>query len=441
MPFPNIEDVIEGIVEQVFLDRQRLDGVYDYESLPKNFVQLALVSRNFLNPVRRNLYGHLKVEGPETFLILTGQLRFSPHLAKYVKSAQLNSSCTELKHIDGYEAGTPGDGEPRVVSRTAFRWFLEACPQLKNLDIRGGDFIWPLYMQNPATIKLTDISLNGCSFCHPSSPNSCTAVLGSTPGRRGGWLKSIVAFPYLKELEISELPLPDGPRDPTLEIPAGSSACTGLTICNINQPTSPRVLSTLLRSMSSLKELVLDGLRSIPLRELKKCLSIVAPSLTLLTLTDYDSQPGNPEPWDNTAVAALHQLKTLSFNNIPVTFPFFDALPPRLEHLRFGGVTLSFLLAPDLEKWLRRKRFPLRGILKKLQIVGELHSDVKNKASDAQVATTASLCEKLGIEWVYEPNPYGVREDEAYDGSSLFGPESDSDDDTHAFNHAVVGAF
>lgn len=35
MVFPNLEDIVEDIVEQVFLDKQREDGVYDYESLPK----------------------------------------------------------------------------------------------------------------------------------------------------------------------------------------------------------------------------------------------------------------------------------------------------------------------------------------------------------------------------------------------------------------------
>lgn len=76
MPFPNVEDIIDHIVRQVFHDRQREDG------LPKNFFKLALVSRKFLNPVRRNLYPELDVKGPEHFMLLTDQLRLSPHLAR-----------------------------------------------------------------------------------------------------------------------------------------------------------------------------------------------------------------------------------------------------------------------------------------------------------------------------------------------------------------------
>ncbi|KAJ7735264.1 hypothetical protein DFH07DRAFT_113361 [Mycena maculata] len=408
MPFPNIEDIIENIVEQVFLDRRRADGVYDYESLPENFIKLALVSRNFLDPVRRNLYGDLRVEGPERFLLLTGQLRFSPHLAKYVKSASLRSSCSESPHIDGYYAHTPGAGEPRIVSSTAFRWFLEACPQLTGLTFIGGNFLWALSVQKPETIKLTDILMRGCSRCNAQG---CTMELGR------GWLKSIVTFPCLRELDISELPLADGPRDPTADMGIGSSACTGLSISNMNKPTSPTVLMTLFRAMPSLKELVLDGLQPMARGRLKKCLSIAAPTLTLLTITDYHSEEGHPEPWENNTVAALRELKTLSFNGVPVTLPFFDMLPPRLEHLRFSGVTLTFLPAPALASWLRRDRFPLRGILKKLEVVGELRTDSvgsapKPKASDDQVAEIAELCCGLGIEWIYQPNRYAGAFDE-----------------------------
>ncbi|KAJ7735266.1 hypothetical protein DFH07DRAFT_1065084 [Mycena maculata] len=403
MPFPNIEDIVEHIVDQVFLDKIDVEGVYDHERLPKNFLKLALVSRNFLNPVRSNLYGTLRIDGPERFLLLTGQLRFSPHLAKYVKSASLTSSCSERTHIDGYEADTPGDGVPQIVSSTAFRWFLDTCPQLTGLTFIGGDFLWALSVQKPETIKLTDILMRGCRHCDPQSPDRCTMELSR------GWLKSIVAFPRLKELDISDLPLRDGPRDPTLGIQSGSSVCTGLTISNMNMPTSARVLMTLFRSMSSLKELVLDGLRPLARGQLKQCLSIVAPTLTLLTITDYYSQPGHPQPWENDAVGALRELKTLSFNGVPVTAPFFDNVPPRLEHLRLSRTTLTFLPATAIAAWLRREQFPHRGILKKLEVVGELRADGGRngrKATNAQVAELAKLCRGLQIEWIHQPDMY-----------------------------------
>jgi hypothetical protein len=35
MGFWDFEDVVENIIDEVFLDKQRDDGAYDYESLPK----------------------------------------------------------------------------------------------------------------------------------------------------------------------------------------------------------------------------------------------------------------------------------------------------------------------------------------------------------------------------------------------------------------------
>lgn len=35
MPFFDFEDVVDNIVDEVFLDKQDDDGVYNYEHLPK----------------------------------------------------------------------------------------------------------------------------------------------------------------------------------------------------------------------------------------------------------------------------------------------------------------------------------------------------------------------------------------------------------------------
>ncbi|KAJ7280336.1 hypothetical protein C8J57DRAFT_1302309 [Mycena rebaudengoi] len=402
MPFARIdfEDIIGNIVDEVFLDKTDEEGVYDYDSLPKNFTKLALVSRNFVNPVRRNLYADLKIEGPERFLLLTGQLRFSPHLARLVKRASLSSACSERTHIDGYQAGTPGDGEPRTVSITAFRWFLNACPQLSKLELWGGDFLFALssrdITKSVAAGRLTDIELHECNHCR----GDCSKHMPR------GWLKHIIALPGLKELDINQYGM-DGPGDPTFGLPRASSSCSGLSISCMNKIVSPDSLSTLLKSMLSLKELVLDGLRPMPRGALKKCLANVASTLTLLALTDYHSSEQHPQPWENNTVSALQQLKTLSFNGVPVTAPLFDMLPPRLEHLRFASTAVKFLPAPTIAAWLRRERFPLRGILKKLEFVGDLRADNTKrgpKASDAQVAEIARLCHGLGIEWIHEPD-------------------------------------
>ncbi|KAJ6531204.1 hypothetical protein B0H19DRAFT_1190747 [Mycena capillaripes] len=402
MSFWNFDDVVENIVDEVFLDKQDEDGVYDYERLPKNFLKLALVSRIFLNPVRRNLYRDMRVEGTERFLLLTGQLRFSPHLAKFVKSASLASNCLQRTLIDGDDEDNVG-WEPRSVSVTALRWFLEACPQLARLELFGGDFLSALVAQDRKSVKLTDITLMGCSRCDPQHPTSCTAGLGR------GWLKNIVTFPRLKELDITEFHI-GGPSDAVQGVERGSSVCTGLSISNMNKRTTSSSLKTLLRSMPALKELVLDALQPMPQGELKNCLKIAAGTLTLLTITDYHSTEDRPQPRDNDTVADLHQLRTLALNGVPVTPPFLDALPPRLEHLRLSRQALTFLPVPALIKWLRLKPFPLRGVLKKLEMLGELRANARPrgpKASNAQVAEIAQLCGTLGIEWIHSADPYG----------------------------------
>ncbi|KAJ7461583.1 hypothetical protein FB451DRAFT_1268624, partial [Mycena latifolia] len=336
-------------------------------------------------------------------MLLTGQLRFSPHLAKWVKSASLVSRCSERTHIDGEHTRTPGRNAPMTVSFTALKWFLDACPQLTRLCVSGGDFLWALSVQQPDTVKLTDIELIGCFICDPRSSKTCTKEL------ERGWLKNIVTFSRLKELDITQFAM-DGPQDVTWGIQSNSSPCTGLSISNMSWRTSSRSLTTLLRSMPLLRELVLDGLRALPRGELKKCLAIVASTLTLLTISDYHSQEGEPQPWENDTVSGLPQLKTLSLNGVPATAPFLKMLPPRLEHLRFSGATLAFLPAPELATWLRRKDFPLRGKLKKLEVVGELRaSNVPHgpKAPDALADELAQLCRGLGIEWMHIPNMYG----------------------------------
>ncbi|KAJ7137832.1 hypothetical protein C8R44DRAFT_975812 [Mycena epipterygia] len=401
--FPNIEDIVENIVDEVFLDETDEDGAYAYyESLPKNFLELALVSHSFLNPVRRNIYRDLTVEGPERFLLLTGQLRFSPHLAKFVKSATLRSACSEQTHIDGHDVAIPGMWQPRIVSCTALKWFLDACPQLTRLSLYGGDFVYALSAQSPKTVKFRDIYLCACTACDPQSPSRCMAELGQ------GLLKPIIAFPHLKQLGICEYAMDDGPTDVTVGVQSGSSVCTELNVASmLNLHTSPRSLTTLIRSMPGLKELVLDGLQPMAPGQLKQCLSFAAPTLMFLRFTDYHSEEGYPQPWENDTVAGLHQLTQLSLNGVPATAPFLFMLPPRLAHLRLAGATLAFLPVPVLVVWLRREPFPLRGVLKTLETAGELRAGYElqgPQASDAQVAELAQLCGALGIQWFHGPD-------------------------------------
>lgn len=142
-------------------------------------------------------------------------------------------------------------------------------------------------------------------------------------------------------------------------------------------------------------------------RSIRKCLSTVASTLTLLVITDYHYNYGGPQPWENSTISDLNQLKTLVFNGVPVTAPLLAILPRRIEHLRFSGATLKSLPAPEIAKWLRTNPFPHRGVLKKLEVVGELRANYNGtmrilKTTDSRVEDIAKRCGVLGIEWVHE---------------------------------------
>ncbi|KAK7038153.1 hypothetical protein R3P38DRAFT_2904718, partial [Favolaschia claudopus] len=257
---------------------------------------------------------------------------------------------------------------PRTVSITAFRWFLDACPQLTALNIFGGEFLHALALQTSDSTKgLTDITLMACNRCESSSP----ALF--MDGVEGGWLKNIVAFPRLRELDLSEYPIGTERIDAVRGIPSRSSPCTGLCVSNMNTPLMPNGLKVLLRSMPHLAELVLDGRHFLAPKQTRECLKIVAGSLRVLTISDYYSSEERADQWENDTVQELRQLKTLSLNGVPVNPPFFNMLPPRLEHLRLCGASL--VSAPIIAAWLRLESFPLRGVLKKLEMIGEVRTN------------------------------------------------------------------
>ncbi|KAJ7280334.1 hypothetical protein C8J57DRAFT_123722 [Mycena rebaudengoi] len=236
----------------------------------------------------------------------------------------------------------------------------------------------PDIAKSVAAGRLTDIGLHACNHCR----RDCIKLLPR------GWLRHIS---FASPKRFGHQPVWDGwPCDPTFELPRVSSSCSSLDISCMNITVSPDGLSTLLKSMVSLKELGLDVFdRCMPHGAPKKCLANVASTLTLLALTDYHSSEMHPQPWENNTVSVLQQLKTLLFNGAPVTGPLFDMLPPWLEHLRFAGTTVNLLPAPTITARLRRERFPLRGILKKLEFVRDMRANDTKRgptASDAQVA-------------------------------------------------------
>ncbi|KAJ7073945.1 hypothetical protein C8F01DRAFT_1098765 [Mycena amicta] len=432
-----IEDVVENIVGHAFSDRQDEDGVYNYEALPKRFLGFALVSRTFVNPVRRCLYGELLIEGPERFLLLTGQLRFAPHLAKFVKAAELKSACHARNFDDTlpYFQQAPGQDDPRPMSSLALKWFLDACPQLTRLNVNGGDFLWPLSVQDPKLVRLTHIPIYGCFRCDHRDPSGCWSVM-----KRGGWLKNILAFPNLVELEVDNIELSGGDDDPTLGVPSGSSVGTELTASVLQKWTALHSLETLLRAMPRVKELVLDGLTSTTPAELKKCIGIVADTLTLLAINTYPGLCRVPMHLDDSFFAKLRCLEQLALNNVSVSPSILSSLPPKLRLLRFSGAVTSFS-APALVKWLQTSPFRLPA-LKELFILGELPQDAKPlspPASEVQKEEISRLCQRLGVDVKFEKkNRFSSGDGEA--AAEDF-DEEDSDSDWDGPQHVLNFAF
>ncbi|KAJ6531616.1 hypothetical protein DFH09DRAFT_137920 [Mycena vulgaris] len=396
--FLDVEDIIEHVVHQLFLEERDDERGFGPGHLSKAVIHLALVSRKFLTPVRRNLYADLQILGPEQFLLLIGQLRVSPHLAKFVKHAWLYSGCSARTEL----YGNP-DRDPKSVSSSALKCFLDACPQLNGLDIEGGDYLIALssleVVVSASGSRLGRIGLRKCDGL--SSVNlSCTASLGR------GWLKYILTLSGLKELDITDYAL-DGPYDPAYGI-LEQSSISSLRISCQYAPTSSFILTALLRSMHMLQELILDGMKPMPPGELKKCLDVVAPTLTFLSLTDYKTDEYWPQPWEDNTISGLHHLRELRLCGVPATASLLDMLPPRLEYITFSKNTMKFLPAPEIGSWLRRQPFPLGCVLKSLEFAGDFRANgVRGgpQASDSQVAELAHLCDALGIEWKHQGSP------------------------------------
>nr|GAT58144.1 predicted protein [Mycena chlorophos] len=392
-----IEDIVENIVEHAFLDREDEEGVINNEALPKRFVTFALVSRSFVNPVRRCLYGDLTIEGPDRFLLLTGQLRFSPQLAKFVKEATLRSAC-QAASLEGDHAPmflqTPGQDEPRTMSALALKWFLDACPQLTRLYVYGGDFAWPLTRQDPKGVKLTHVHVVGCFRCRGDGPGTCWNGL-----RHGGWLKNVLAFPKLVELEVDHIDFRGGNDDPTKGLAGSTSVATELTMSLLQQRVAPHSLGTLLRAMPKLRELALDGLTEITPEELKICFDIVAKGLTLFSVAAYSHMRREALMLDDSFFNKATDLEQLALNDILLTPTILDHLPPKLKLLRFSGAAVGSLDAPAIIKWLKSKPFPLPA-LKDLTIYGELHDRPMfgwKPATDGQKSEISELCSQKGI--------------------------------------------
>ncbi|KAK4699928.1 hypothetical protein P7C70_g6327, partial [Phenoliferia sp. Uapishka_3] len=82
-------EVIQLIVDQLSIDF----GNSYTTSYPRHFLDLAFVSTSFAAAVQLCIYEHLKVNGRDRFLYLTGQLRVSPQLGALVRHAYLRGTC------------------------------------------------------------------------------------------------------------------------------------------------------------------------------------------------------------------------------------------------------------------------------------------------------------------------------------------------------------
>ncbi|KAF7311250.1 hypothetical protein MKEN_01026600 [Mycena kentingensis (nom. inval.)] len=370
----------------------------------RGFLGLAIVSRTFLNPVRRCLYGHLSIEGPERFLLLTGQLRFQPHLAKFVKGATLISACQASTTIDW---GLPeykqaaGLDLPRPMSVVAFERFLDACPQLKRVTMHGLDFVWPLSVLDPKDVKLQRIRIRACNRC---TEHGCPNELSG-----GAWLSNILTFPDLVELEVEQLAFRGDQADPVRGMPQTlRSTATELTVCSINpNVVKPASLENLLRAMPRVRELVLDGLHNISPPQMKHLLAIPGPNLTILSINSYRGMRGVPLRLDDTVFTRMRRLEQLALNNVETVPAFLSSLPPTIRTLRLSEAALSAFSYPAFSKWLKTRPFPQPN-LKEVSLFGEIRP-----GPGADKDRIKQLCKDMGIEATIR---MGVWDDSGSDG-------------------------
>ncbi|KAF7295593.1 hypothetical protein MIND_01099400 [Mycena indigotica] len=389
-----IEDIVENIVDHAFSDRQDENGVYNDEALPKRFIGFALVNRSFVNPIRRCLYGDLTLEGPERFLLLTGQLRFSPHLAKFVKRASLRSACQarELDDTLPHYMQAPDQDQPRPMSTLALKWFLDACPQLTRLSLFGGDFISALARQKAEDVRLTHVNLSGCFRCRQG---------GCWDALNGGWLRSILAFPRLVEIDVDHIDFGGGDDDPIIggHLPNArtpSSVATELSLGVLQREVVARSLIAILRLMPRVKELVLDGLTTMTSAELKKCIDIAAPTLTLLSINGYANLRPTPMHLNDAFFANCRRLEQLALNDVSILPSVLNALPRALRLLRLSKAAVQSLSADFIIKWLKANPFPLPG-LKELFIFG----DLQVPSTAEQTEEIKRLCKQKNIDLTF----------------------------------------
>ncbi|EJD45590.1 hypothetical protein AURDEDRAFT_165448 [Auricularia subglabra TFB-10046 SS5] len=411
LPVP--PELIETIVDHAFNDKMRDDGAWDETgSLPKEFLRLATVSKAFVYPVRRALYESLRIEGGERFLLLVGQLRFCPQLAHFVRTAHMTSTCHQLTYIDGSGYGSR---EPTrfLLSDLPVVWFLDACPNLRQLVVTGPDFI-PALASLPVARCKGVRRIKSVEFIH-CDHQECDALL---PAR---WLAPILAYPALEELELCQYRL-GHKKDPLKGPLRGQSTCKMLTLVNLTTRLTTQSVVSLVAAMPRLEHFHLEA-APLPSGGLHASLFPATNTLKELVLIDHYGEVNGPDAWEVDVVASLPNLEVLAILQIPVRPTLFKHLPPKLRHLKLS--CLDLLPAPLIVAWLKG-RFDIPR-LRLLETSGPLKRavglgvDGNGRATPEQMDEIRSLCAARGIKWDHDEGWAGDDLDDS-DLSDIGGP-------------------
>ncbi|KAL8277784.1 hypothetical protein RQP46_009767 [Phenoliferia psychrophenolica] len=405
-------ELIQPIVDQLSMDFEREDQDPDYASdenlkdYPKGFLDLALVSHGFAAAVRLCVYEHLRIWGKDKFLVLTGQLRALPALGGLVRHVNLTSTCLRNGTMDPNNSDDEDDEvyeKVYPITAQAFRWFLEAVPNLVSLDLSGFDGLAALTAQSlvPTLARLE--YLKTIEIGHFADHEECCEYLAS----KSLWLAALLSIPGLKELTVSGVSITLGDSYIHLVAPALRSTITSLSIHNLQEPLEGAAVRRLVGTCPALSELILSG-ENLHLLGLESILPSLQSRLVTLVLHDmcFSQEPQPPSSTDAlpAVLSRCTHLEVLALSDLAISSALLFNIPPSLRHLRLSSPPI--ISASDVIDWLKSRSPDTNGRLTKLELLGLLYNETQPSRGRSfehpelpkQVEETLkNECDRLGI--------------------------------------------
>lgn len=378
MPFPLIAEIVEMIVDDAWRSYPHVRA----RPPPSDLVRLATVSRAFVEPVRRNLYRRVRVNGAERFYFLVGRLEVCPHLAEYVQQVNLRSTCEVERSRDEAYGGFD-------VGPQALRMLLQACPNLYAIDATGPDFLEGLKDASvvKAAPRIRQLHLQACSHGEP-----CLHRGGIY--RHASILHQVSQWPSLQRIGLSGLPL----NRRSLEgLPQGASSITEMAIVSRDQVTGPH-LSLLLHAPRVLRKLHLEF--QLSPNHLASLLTHLGPTLVELVLCTTNNSV--PAVW-LLGLVPLKVLETLTLKGGSFADLVPVEIPPTVRRLSLSGTSVTaggvmrYLQSLPDEPVLKRLSYDARGRSRGLALPASVWG------TPSEFDRIHDFCREKGISWDYVP--------------------------------------